>query len=85
MVTGREGLQTESVVCCTVRCCLCVWYLFVSILENIFISDMWKSFAYSCALCMCDNSAFVTVSGNSEREQVWVGKVVGGDPGELQL
>lgn len=82
MVTGREGLQTESVVCCMVRCCLCVWYLFVSILENIFISDVWKSFACSCALRTCDNSA---VSGNSEREQVWVGKVVGGDPGELQL
>lgn len=62
MVTGREGLQTESVVCCTVRCCLCVWYLFVSILEIIFISDMWKSFACSCALCTCDNSAFLSLS-----------------------
>lgn len=52
----------QSVVCCTVRYCLYVWYLYVSILENIFISVMWKSFAHSCVLCMCDNSAFLSPS-----------------------
>lgn len=80
-----QGGFANRVSCVMHTLPLCVAPL-VSVLANIFICDMWRSFVHSCVLCTCDNSAFVVaVSGDSKREQGWVGKMVGGDPGEMQL
>lgn len=61
MVTGREGLQTVSCVLHGEVLPVCVVPLCVYLGKH-FISVMWKLFAHSCVLCMCDNSAFLSPS-----------------------
>lgn len=60
---------------------LCVWCLGKYFhFWHVEVICIFLSFVHMWQFCL-----FVATSGNSKREQVWVGNVVSGDPGELQL